>query len=194
MPTYKNNNNSSKRINYSSSTGWNSGRSSSFSGTRTGGWNTGRSTSSFGNSGWNTTGNRSWSTGTGRSTGATQTWSSTSPQFTPIKNECQARIGSYKNVFSQFNGRGKTAFSPSAANKWLKFVNNGTLVYKFTSQQFNQSFGSRFSQLAPSACVRAFQQQFGAGVKAVCRGNNGSWLIAATTNVTANPFRNYNWR
>ena len=172
MPTFKS---SGKRSSYGISN-WNSGRSTGYSS-----WTSGRSTGS------------SWTSGRSSTTNTT-TWSPNSPQFTPIKNECQARICSYKNIYSQFSGTGKTCFSPSNANKWLKLINNGTLVYKFSNPQFVQTFGRNVSNLTPNAITRLFQQRFGQGVKNVTRGNNNCWLVAANPNVTATPFRNYSWK
>lgn len=151
------------------------------------GLGTGRGTTTRGN-----TGRGNWVAGRS-STRNTTTYSPNSPQFNPIKTECQARIGSYKNVYSQFSGSGKTIFSPSIANRWLRFCNNGTLVYKFTNPQFVRCFGSSASNLSSVQCTKFFQRRFGVGIKAVCRGNSNCWLVAATPNVTATPFRNYDW-
>lgn len=173
MPTFRNTINKRKNTSNSWTTGFSNSRNTSWSNTgwnRTGGWNTG----SFSNQ--NTT-----------------TYSVNSPQFNPIRVECQARIGSYKNVFSQCSGTSKTVFSPTTANKWLKFCNTGTLVYKFTNPQFVKFFGANCTTMTPTACTKFFQQQFGTGIKAVTRGNNNCWLVAATKNVTATPFRNYSW-
>ncbi len=123
------------------------------------------------------------------------TYSVNSPKFSPVKSECQWRIGSYKNVYSQISGAGsKTIFSPSTANKWIRFVNNGTKVYKFTNQQFARAFGAQTSRLSPTTCVRALQRKFGAGIKSVTRGKGSCWLVAATSNVNSGPFRNYAWK
>ena len=68
--------------------------------------------------------------------------------------ECVARIGSYKNVYSQIKGAGKTTFSPTVANKWVRFCNNGTFVYKFNNAQFVRYFGQGCANLSSSACTR----------------------------------------
>jgi hypothetical protein len=192
MPTFRNSN-SKRTTSYSNS--WTTGRinnSGRVTGGRTGG--TGRMSSSIGRNsgrgaGW--TGGRTTG-GISRTTNVA-TWSPKSPQFNPIRTECQARIGSYKNVYSQFSGSGKTVFSPSVANKWLRFCNNGTFVYKFSKPQFVRYFGQNCANLSSAACTKLFQQKFGQGVKAVSRGNNNCWLVAATQSVTASPFMNYNW-
>ena len=146
-------------------------------------------------------GSSSW--GTGRSTSATSssTWSVNTPQFKTIKNECQAWMGSYKNIYSQFNGATKTSFSPTVANRFLKLINNGTFVYKFNNTQFVKAFGSAFpgsktnfvSQFSAPTIAKQIQKKFGTGIKSVARGNGNCWLVAATPNVTSGPFKSYNW-
>lgn len=175
MPTFRNTNSKRKNlVSNSWTTGISNSRNTSWNNigtlSRSGGWNTGQiSTQNF------------------------TTYPVNSPQFNPIRTECQARIGSYKNVFSQCSGLNKTVFSPSIANKWLKLCNTGTLVYKFSNPQFVKFFGTDCVSMSPTACTRLFQQEFGTGIKAVTRGNNNCWLVAATKNVTATPFRNYDW-
>ncbi|MFH1745458.1 MAG: hypothetical protein ABIG44_00275 [Planctomycetota bacterium] len=118
-----------------------------------------------------------------------------SPAFKPARNECEWRIGSYRTVYTQFTGPAKqTIFSPTTANKWLKYVNSGYRVYKFTNQQFNKYFGEQWTTKSPTACYRWMKQQYGAGIKAVTRGKANAWLIAATPKVNQGPFGNYTWK
>lgn len=147
----------------------------------------------------NTT-NRRTTTTTNRGTTAKSTGSgfntNTYPptKFSNQKCEVQARIGSYKNVASQFSGNAKvTAFSPTGANKWIKFVNNGTRVYKFNNAQFCKLFGTQWKDSNPTSACTWMRKKFGTGIKAVTRGRNNNWLIAATPSVNKGPFKNYNW-
>ena len=117
-----------------------------------------------------------------------------SPAFKRVRNECEWRIGSYRTIYSQFTGAGtKTTFSPTNANKWLNYVNNGYRVYKWSHKDFCKYFGSQWQQGTPTACQRYLKQKYGQGIKAVTRGKANCWLIATTPTVTARPFYNYNW-
>lgn len=127
------------------------------------------------------------------STTNSSTWSPNSPQFKPIKNQCQAWIGSYKNVYSQINTSSKTSLSPTVANRFVKLINNGSFVYKFSNPQFTQKFGQTAKDLSPTQATKFLQKKFGAGVKSVARGNANCWLVAATPNVQKGPFKSYNW-
>lgn len=171
------------------------GGSSSYYGTRSsygtrggtssgrGGWGGTSSTGGTGGTGWNRT-------GTGHST------SSYSPtQFTNVCNTMQQRMGSYRTLYTQCKGPGKvTSFSPTTANKWIKFINSGALVYKFTNIECARWFGSQFNHTTPSSAYRIMRQRFGSGIKAVTRGKGNCWLVAATQSVTARQFSNYSWK
>lgn len=125
----------------------------------------------------------------------TTQYAANSPKFRAAREECQWRIGSYQNVYSQFSGNQKTAFSPTTANKWLRYINNGGRVYKFTNQQFCKFFGNRWWTVASSTTnARQFlRNKFGAFIKDVARGNNNTWLVATSKNVTGKYFTNYTW-
>ncbi len=160
-------------------------------------WNTyrGRTT----NRGW------SWSGGTrggttsrttvgGGTTGGSG-WPCNSPKFSPVRSECETRIASYRNIYSQCSGVGRqTAFSPTTANRWVKFINSGARVYKFSSAQFSRYFGSQWTGGTPTTCFRYLRQRFGTGIKAVTRGKGNCWLVCASSSVTARPFATYNWK
>ena len=151
---------------------------------------------------------RTWKSGstrrhTGRTTkpyGRTHSgsaWPSTSynpNMYNNYKKELQAKIGSYRTINQQFTGVGKvTAFSPTGANKWIKYVNQGAWIYKFNNAQFCRFFGSHFGNATPTAAYRYLRQKYGAGIKAVTRGKGNNWLVAAMPKVNARPFHNYNW-
>lgn len=123
----------------------------------------------------------------------TPSWSPT--QFRSIGRNIQQTIGSFRNIQTQFNGATKvTAFSPTSANKWIKYVNNGTYIYKFNHNEFCRFFGARFNNwTTPNSACRFLRNRFGAGIKDVTRGKGGCWLIAATPTVTARPFSTYKW-
>jgi hypothetical protein len=125
----------------------------------------------------------------------TTQYAANSPKFRSAREECQWRIGSYQNVYSQFSGNQKTAFSPTTANKWLRYINNGGRVYKFTNQQFSKFFGNRWWTVASSTTnARQFlRNKFGAFIKDVTRGNNNYWLVATSKNVSGKYFTNYTW-
>ena len=133
-------------------------------------------------------------TTTSRTTNRT-TYACSSPRFRTTKQECQWRIGSYRNVYSQFTPAGtKTIFSPTTANKWIKYVNNGALVYKFNNVQFSRYFGTRWTSGTPTAARQFMRRKFGAGIKDVTRGKGNCWLVAATKNMNRYPFSNYSWK
>ena len=118
-----------------------------------------------------------------------------SPKYSTARNECQWRMGSYRNVWSQFNGTGtKTVFSPTAANKWIKYINNGVRVYKFNNTDFNKYFGTQQSGYTPTAARQWLKKKYGTGIKDVTRGKGNCWLVATTKNVTGRPFSNYTWK
>lgn len=126
-------------------------------------------------------------------TGAT--YACNSPRFTTARYECQWRMGSYRNVYSQFMPTGtKTVFSPTAANKWIKYVNTGTRVYKWTNVQFTKQFGQKWTQASPTAIRQFMRKKFGTGIKDIIRGKGNCWLVATTKNVTGRPFTTYNWK
>ncbi len=116
-------------------------------------------------------------------------------QFKNATKCIQQSIGSFRNIATQFSGAGKvTAFSPTTVNKWIKYVNGGTCVYKFTNEQFCRYFGTRFhTPTSPMYAARYLKNRFGAGIKDVARGKGGSWLVAASANVSSGPFKNYKW-
>lgn len=130
-----------------------------------------------------------------RTTSNWQSYACNSPRFRTAKQECQWRIGSYRNVYSQFTPAGtKTIFSPSAANKWMKYINNGALVYRFNNAQFSKYFGTRWTYSSPTATRQWMRRKYGPGIKDVTRGKGNCWLVATTKNVTARPFGTYNWK
>ena len=112
-----------------------------------------------------------------------------------VRKELKWRICSYRTLHSQFSGPNKvTAFSPTIANKWLKWVNTGARIYKFSNNDFCKYFGQQWYGASPTAAFRWMKQKYGPGIKGVTRGKANSWLVAATSNFTARPFSNYNWR
>lgn len=152
---------------------------------------------------------RTWKTGTARRTWDKKTkstfgsstytnWPTTSyspNKYTNCKKEIQAKIGSYRTLHQQFSGANKvTAFSPTGANKWIKYINQGAWVYKFPNTQFCRFFGTNWNNATPTAAYRYLRHKYGPGIKAVTRGKGNNWLVAATPKVTARPFYNYNWK
>jgi hypothetical protein len=124
----------------------------------------------------------------------TATYLCNSPKFKGLRNECQWRMGSYQNVYSQFTGTGqKTNLSPTIANRWMKYVNNGVQVFKFTNKDFCTHFGNRWANTAPTAAYRFLKNRYGNTIKDVARGKGNCWLVATTRTPTARPFTNYNW-
>lgn len=121
-------------------------------------------------------------------------YSCNSPRFKFARDECQWRIGSYRNVYTQFTPGGtRTVFSPSAANKWTRYVNSGVRVYKFNPNQFSRYFGIRWAQNTPTATFRWMRKKYGPSIKDVARGKGNCWLVATTKNISGRPFNNYNW-
>jgi hypothetical protein len=118
------------------------------------------------------------------------------PAFNQPRNECQWRMASYRAVYAQFSGTAKnTFFSPTTANKWINYVNQGYRVYQFSQKDFTRFFGSQWiCNYSPNTCFRWMRQKYGAGIKAVARGRTNIWLVAATHSVTARPFQNYTWK
>ena len=152
---------------------------------------------------------RTWKSGTTRSSTGTRTkpqnrttnrTNYTTTTYSPnkyntYKKSLQAKIGSYRTINQQFTGMGKvTAFSPTGANKWIKYVDQGAWVYKFNNQQFTKFFGTNWNDPTPTAACRYLQKKFGTGIKAVTRGKGNYWLVAATPKLTARPFSNYTWK
>jgi sugar/nucleoside kinase (ribokinase family) len=115
-------------------------------------------------------------------------------QFTAARQEIQARIGSYRALNNQFSGAWVTAFSPSAASKWIKFVSTGARVYTFSATEFSRFFGSKWSYSPTTTTFKFLRKKYGTGIKAVTRGKGGAWLVAATPSVTTHPFSTYSWK
>jgi hypothetical protein len=135
-----------------------------------------------------------YTTTTKRNTWNSPSYPCNSPKFSGPKNECQWRIGSYRNVYSQFTGAGnKTVFSPTIANKWVRYVNNGVQVYKFTNKDFCRYFGMRWATATPTAARKYLYGKYGSKIKDVVRGKGNCWLVATTKTPTVRPFTNYNW-
>jgi len=142
----------------------------------------------------NTNWNRSyWSTQYKRTSRPTTYYACSSPKFRTARDECQWRIGSYRNIYSQFAGGNRTYFSPATANKWVRYVNNGVRVYKFNQNEFARYFGARWATASPTVCRQYLRRKYGAAIKDVTRGNGNCWLVATTKNVTGRPFTTYNW-
>jgi len=132
---------------------------------------------------------------TRRTTTNRTTYACHSRRFRPPRKECQWRIGSYRNVYSQFTPAGsQTVLSPTTATKWIKYVNNGALVYKFNNAPFSRYFGPRWTTGTPTAARQYMRRKFGAGIKDVTRGKGNCWLVATTKNMNRSPFCNYNWK
>lgn len=116
-------------------------------------------------------------------------------QYNTQKKTLQAKICSYNTIHRQMTGAGKVmAFSPTGANKWIRYVENGAWVYRFNSQQFKQFWGNTWNNPTPTAACRYLQHKFGQGIKDVTRGKGNYWLVAATQNINSRPFSNYNWK
>ncbi len=116
-------------------------------------------------------------------------------KYKTYQKNLQAKIGSYRTIWQQFNGTGKVvAFSPTSANKWIKYVDQGAYVYKFSNQQFSKFFGKNWNNPTPTAALRFLKQKYGQGIKAVTKGKNNTWLVAATPKVNARPFSTYTWK
>lgn len=123
-------------------------------------------------------------------------------RFNMHRKDLNAKIASFRMINQQVSGPGKvTAFSPSTTNKWIKLVNNGAFVFKFTNAQFSQKFGKIVTKNntksfsgSPNVALKSLQRMFGGGIKAVTRGKANSWLIAATPTVNKAPFSNYSFK
>jgi len=144
------------------------------------------------NSGNNWSGN-SWGS-YGSSSRSTSSTSYSPTQFNNVREQCQQRVTSYRTIASQCSGPGRVNwFSPSTANKFVRYVNSGCLVYKFSNPEFCRSFGRQFSNTNNATAFRLLKNKFGSGIKAVTRGKNNCWLVCASTNVNGRPFSQYNW-
>jgi hypothetical protein len=136
---------------------------------------------------WRTTRTTTGTTGT--TTGTTTTYACNSPKFRTVRQECQWRITSYRNVYTQITGPGtKTIFSPTTANKWVRYVNTGVRVFKFTNTEFTRHFGTTWTTRTPKAAWRYLRTKYGPGIKDVTRGKGNCWLVATTKTVTTRPF------
>ncbi len=123
------------------------------------------------------------------------TYPCNSPKFRTAREECQWRMGSYRNVYAQFTGAGtKTFFSPTNANKWMRYINSGAQVYKFNNKDFCRYFGRRWNNSSPRTAFRYLRQKYGTTIKDVTRGKGNCWLIATSRTPTARPFNNYPWK
>lgn len=141
----------------------------------------------------------SWSSyggyGTNRPTGTWTPKAYNPTQFSMQRKAVTAQIQSLRYLNQQLSGAGRvTAFSPATARSWINFVNNGNYVYKFTNQQFCNSFGAQWASASPGAALRFLRQRFGNGIRAVTRGRGNTWLICASPNVSGRPFSTYNWK
>ncbi len=123
------------------------------------------------------------------------TFTKNSPAFKSVRTECQWRMGSYRSVYTQFAGGGqRTTFSPTNANKWLRYVNSGYRVYKWTPKDFYRYFGHQWQQETPTACYRWMRRKYGTCIKAITRGTGNCWLVATGQNVSGYPFQQYHWK
>ncbi|MCH7870955.1 MAG: hypothetical protein IID33_04575 [Planctomycetes bacterium] len=143
-----------------------------------------------------------WNNPTSGSTTTAPRSSAASPTYSPnkyksVNKNLQQWIGSFRNIRTQFSGAGPvSAFSPTGVNKWIKYVNTGSFVYKFTNADFCKKFSSALnsnSNPTTTAAQRHLTKKFGAGIKGITRGKGGCWLIAATPNVSGGPFSSYKW-
>jgi hypothetical protein len=122
------------------------------------------------------------------------TWPCNSPKFRGVRNECQWRMGSYRNVYSQIATAGRWAYlSPTTANRWIRYVNNGAQVYKFSNRDFCNYWGNKWAFANPRTAYQYLRNHYGSMIKDVTRGKGNCWLIATTRFPTARPFNNYNW-
>ena len=137
--------------------------------------------------------NKTYSGNTSRSSYPTTSYSPN--KYNNYKKTLQAKIFSYRTINQQFTGAGKvTAFSPAGANKWIKYVDQGAWVYKFSNPQFCKFWGNNWNNPTPTAAFRYLQKKFGTCIKAVTQGKGNYWLVAATPKITARPFTTYNWK
>ena len=160
-------------------------------------WRTGTNTRRTNNT-WTTSGRFGFGSTNSSSSSIRTSWNPTSynsSKFSNCREEITAKIGSFRAINQQFSGASKvTAFSPSTATKWINYVNDGCNVYSFSSSQFGRLFGSQWTNSSPTNAFRYLRNKYGTGIKAVTRGKNNTWLIAATDRVTARPFSNYTWK
>lgn len=123
------------------------------------------------------------------------TYPCNSPAFKTAQRECQWRMGSYWNVYTQFTGAGaRTNLSPTNANKWTKYVTNGFQVYRFTNKDFCRYFGAKWAYTSPKSAYQYLRNHYGTAIKDVTRGKGNCWLIATTRTPTGRPFINYDWK
>ena len=150
-----------------------------------------------------TTGSFGGSRATKTTRNSSKTWKPTTAyapsKFGQTRKQLTAKIASFRTINQQVSGTGKvTAFSPTNANKWIKFVNTGANVYKFSGAQWSRHFGKLFNStsgaVSPSIAMKALKKQFGTGIKAVTKGKGNNWLVAATPSVHASPFKNYSFK
>jgi hypothetical protein len=138
--------------------------------------------------------NYGWAGGTAsRTCAAAGTFTCNSPRYKTVRNECQCRIGSYRNVYTQFTGAGMTTWSPTVANRWMRYANNGWQVFKFTNAEFSRHFGTEYANFSTTVARRQLAHKFGACVKDVTKGKGNCWLVATTRTPAARPFTNYDW-
>jgi hypothetical protein len=155
---------------------------------------------------WKSTSYNTKSYGTSHST----PWrSGTSTKFNVPVNTMQGKIGSFRTLTQQCTPTG--CFTPTTANKWINFVNDGAFVYKFNNQQFNKlcnvtnsttntshnrsyNTTTNHGTFSNTAAFNTLRKKFGAGIKAVTKTNSHYWLVAATPSVSARPFTHYAWK
>lgn len=147
-----------------------------------------------------------WKSGAKRNTQKTKSFGTTnftkntgsyySPtKYNTYKKDLQAKIGSYRTINQQFTGAGKvTAFSPTAANRWIKYVNQGCNVYKFSTKDFQKFWGANWNNPTTTAAFSYMKKKFGTHIKAVTQGKGSYWLVAATPKLSARQFTNYTWK
>jgi hypothetical protein len=157
-------------------------------------WKTGTTRRTTGKYGYKYGKTYSGNTGNmGRSSYAT-TWYHPN-KYNTYKKTLQAKICSYRTINQQFTGTGKvTAFSPAGANKWIKYVDQGAWVYKFSTPQFCKFWGNNWNSPTPTVAFRYLQKKFGTCIKGVTQGKGNYWLVAATPKLTARPFSTYIWK
>lgn len=148
---------------------------------------------------------RNWKSGAKRTTtnktyGRTTMTHSAGSYYSPTKyntykKDLQAKIGSYRTINQQFSGATKvTAFSPTGAGKWIKYVNQGANIYKFSSKDFQKFWGKNWNNPTPTAAYNFMKKKFGVNIKAVTQGKGSYWLVAANPKISARQFTTYNWK
>lgn len=163
-----------------SNRGWKSG---SYSNTRYGT----RTTNSYGTTG-------PWTGFSTRTNNTSTTTGYATAQFKPYRNTVQAKICSFRTLEQQCTGTSRvTTFSPTTFNRWINMVNKGCCVYKFTNREVARFCGRNFTG-STTTTLNLLRKKFGTGVKACASTRNSTWLVCATTNVTATPFSNYTWK